>query len=272
MLFFAFLVAVGFIASRVRTECGAPWGYFSPQNLAIFMGMLGGISAFGPHAIMFCYLGSFMLGPTVFFLIPGAQMEWLELGHRARVPPGQLVAATLLGVVGGMVVGGGVFLSNAYALGGDTLAYQWAFDSKGWHFFDFNLDLSAATNRYLGHGPDEAAWRLTPAWAAAALAGLATVAVAGVRQFSAGFWFHPVGIVLGPTNFLDYVWGSALAAWAIRTIVLKLGGAAAVKNRLQPFFVGVFLGAAAGYFLLGIIKAIHVAYGLTWNAPTLVSP
>lgn len=272
LVFFAFLVTIGFVASRVRTECGAPWGYFSPQNLAIFMGMLGGISAFGPQAILFCTLASFMLGPTVFFLIPGAQMEWLELGHRARVPPGQLVAATLLGVVGGMAVGGWVFLSNAYALGGDTMTYQWAFAPKGWYFFDFNLDLSAATQRYLGHGPAQTGWGLTPSGGAAALAALATVAVSVLRQFFAGFWFHPVGLVLGPTQFLDYIWGSALTAWAIRTLVLKLGGAAAVKNRLQPFFVGVFLGAASGYFLLGIIKAVAMACGLSWNAPTLTPP
>lgn len=271
MLFFALLMTVGFVASRVRTECGTPWGYFTPQNLAIFVGMMGGISAFGPQAVMFCYLAGFMLGPTVFFLIPGAQMEWLELGHRARVPPVQLVAATLLGVVGGMVVGGWVFLSNAYALGGDTLTYQWSFSTKSWYFFDFNLELSAATNRYLGHGPAEAGW-LTPAWVAAGLAGLATIAVAVVRQFFAGFWFHPVGIVLGPTNFLDYIWGSALVAWVIRMIVLKMGGAAAVKNRLQPFFVGVFIGAATGYFVLGVIKVICAAYGVAWNAPTLTPP
>ena len=42
---------------------------------------------------------------------------------------------------------------------------------------------------------------------------------------------------------LEWAWGSVLAAWAIRAVVLKFGGAATVKTRLFPFFVGVFLGS-----------------------------
>ena len=55
---------------------------------------------------------------------------------------------------------------------------------------------------------------------------------------------------------MDYIWGSALTAWAVRSIVLRLGGAATVRNKLQPVFVGVFLGAVLAYLLLGI----HAAY------------
>ena len=157
---FVFLVTIGFVAARVRAACGTPWGYFTPWNLAIFLGLLGGVWRFGPQATMFCYLASFMLAPTVFFLIPGAQMELLGLGRRWNVRPKHLVICATLGVVGGMVIGGWVFLSNAYALGGDASRYQWAFDSKFWYFFTYNQELGTATSRLLGQTAPAAGLRV----------------------------------------------------------------------------------------------------------------
>jgi len=250
LLFFGLLLCVGFVCSKFRAECGAPWGYFAPGNLALFMVVMGGISSFGAEAMLFCYIASFMLAPTVFFLIPGAQMELLEMGKRWRVQPRHLVAVALLGILGGMLVGGWVFLSNAYSLGGETSRYGWAFDTKWWYFFSYNQDMAAATNTYLGTVANAPAG-LNPAWYAVGLAGLVSIVLTVLRQLFAGFWFHPLGFVIGSSNLMDYIWGSALAAWVVRSAVLRLGGAATVRNKLQPFFVGVFLGAAFCYALLG---------------------
>ncbi len=270
LIFFVFLLLVGFVCTKIRTECGAPWGYFAPYNLALFMALFGGIGAFGPEAMLFCYVASFMLAPTVFFLIPGAQMELLEMGKRRRVQPRHLVYAALLGIVGGMVVGGWVFLSNAYALGGETSRYAWAFDTKWWYFFSYNQDMTAATNAYLGQTAAPAAGGgVDPAWVAVGITAAVTVVLTVLRQVFAGFWFHPVGFVLGSSNFMDYVWGSALTAWLVRTIVLRIGGAATVKNKLQPIFIGVFLGAALSYLLIGVHAAFLQAQGIDKIYPVL---
>jgi hypothetical protein len=257
VVFFVFIVTIGFVAARIRSECGTPWGYFAPWNLALFLGLLGGVWRFGPEAVMFCYLASFMLAPTVFFLIPGAQMELLGLGRRWNVRPKHLVICAMLGAVGGMLIGGWVFLSNAYALSGDASRYQWAFDNKWWYFFQYNQEMGTATSRLLGQSATAgASTGFDPAWIAfggsAALAMVVTI----LRQFFSGFWFHPVGVVIGGTDFMNYIWGSALTAWVIRSIVLRLGGAATVRNKLQPFFVGVFLGGCSAYLVL----LVHAAY------------
>jgi hypothetical protein len=68
------------------------------------------------------------------------------------------------------------------------------------------------------------------------------VVLAVLRQMFAGFWFHPIGFVLGSAHMLEWAWGSVLVAWCIRAVVLKFGGAATVKEKLFPFFVGVFFG------------------------------
>jgi len=256
LVFFVSLLGVGLVAARIRTECGTPWGYFAPNNIALILVMLGGLSCFGGKLLMFAYIISFMLAPTVFFLIPGAQLELIELGRRWRVRRSDLVWCVVIGAIGGMVAGGWVFLSNAYALGGNTIRYNWAFDTKLWYFFSYNREVDTATTSWLGQNTGAATGGVNPEILATCLAGGITIVLTALRQFFAGFWFHPVGFVLGSTNFMDYIWGSALTAWIIRTIVLRIGGAETVRNKLHPIFIGVFLGAVAAYVLL----AIHSAY------------
>ncbi len=86
---------------------------------------------------------------------------------------------------------------------------------------------------------------------AGSLTGIVTV----LRQVFAGFWFHPVGIILGPSGLLQYAWGSCLIAAAIRFFVLRLGGAVTVRQKLLPFFVGVFISAVAAYGIFGAITS-----------------
>jgi hypothetical protein len=69
-----------------------------------------------------------------------------------------------------------------------------------------------------------------------------------LRQFFAGFWFHPIGVIVGSGWMAQEAWGSLLLAWLIRFSVLKIGGAATVRNKLMPFAVGIFLGGTAAYF------------------------
>ncbi|MGI6495406.1 MAG: DUF6785 family protein [Kiritimatiellia bacterium] len=266
-IFFGLMALCSLVSSRIRTECGTPWGYFTPGNMTPLLLLLGGISVFGAQSMLFFFTISFLVAPTVFFLIPGAQMELLEYGRRWRVRPSHLWMAALLGAVGGMVVGGWVFLSNAYALGGETLRYAWAFDSKWWYFFPYNQDMNAATLDMLGTGAPKPEG-LDPAWIAFGAAGLVSIVLATLRQLFAGFSFHPVGYVLSYSGFISYIWGSALVAWVVRALVLWMGGAAAVRNKLRPIAVGIFLGEAVAYLLLGFhtiyMKSIGVdtVYGI----------
>ncbi len=271
LIFFGLMALFSVVSARLRTECGTPWGYFAPGSLTPLLLLLGGISVFGSESMLFFFIISFLVAPTVFFLIPGAQMELIEYGRRWRVQPSHLWMAALLGAVGGMVVGGWVFLSNAYALGGETLRYQWAFDTKWWYFFPYNQDMNQATLDVLGKGATKVAG-LDAAWWAFGAAGLVAILLAVLRQVFAGFAFHPVGFVLSSANFTDYIWGSALVALAIRALVLWMGGAATVRNKLRPIAIGIFLGEAAAYLLLGMHSAWMKAQGIDSVYGILVPP
>ncbi len=266
-LYFLFIVITGLVASKFRAECGAPFGYFQPARAWLFITLIGGFSVFESSGVLVCLVISFMVFESVFFLMPGAQLETLEMGRQYKVIPRHLLYTCLLGVAGGMLVGGWVFLSNAYALGGDTARYTWAFETKFWYLNPYNAAMKEATATFLGEQTGSAPAGLTPETWAYLFAGAVTLALTLLRQLFAGFWFHPFGFILGSSWMHTYIWGSLLTAWAIRLIVLRLGGAATVRTKLIPFFIGVFLAGVAAYLLLGL----HGSHLLAQNVERIFS-
>lgn len=262
LCFLLFLILVGFVSSKFRAEAGLPWGYFTPNNAALILLLLGGLSTFGPEMLLLAFLSSFFMSVAAFFLIPGAQLEMMEIGRREGIRPSHVTAILYLGVIGGILIGGWIFLSNAYSMGGDSFRYSWAFDAKAWYFNDFDLLLSRATAEMTGTAAETAAG-VTPSFWAYLYGGIGTGVLVVLRQLFAGFWFHPVGFVLGPSHMMGFVWGSFLVAWALRLIFVKFGGAEAVRTLLQPFFVGVFVAAILSMFWWGIYGSYAVATGTT---------
>lgn len=253
LAYFCFLMLIGFVATKMRCECGLPAGYFTPYNAMLFVSLLGGMTVFGPDGLMLCLIASGFLTVSVFFFIPGMQMEVLEYGRRYRVMPRHTALAVLLGVLGGLFIGGWVFLSNSYALGGESMRYQWAY-SQGWYFTSYRTQLAQTTSEFLRAQAGEAvASGLKPETWGFVFGGSVAVVLAVVRQFFAGFWFHPIGFILGPAHMMEWTWGSVLVAWIIRSLVLKFGGAATVRTKLFPFFIGAFAGSV-------LFAVLNVAY------------
>jgi len=257
--FFAFLLLIGLVAAKFRAECGIPGGYFTPYNAMLFVSLLGGMTLFGPEGVLICLVFSGFLTVSVFFFIPGAQLELLEYGRRYRVVPRHLLYTAVLGILGGLFIGGWVFLSNAYAMGGENMRYQWAFE-QNWYFYKYTPELAAATSEYVGG--ESVSGGVEPSTYAYAFGAVAAMALTALRQVFAGFWFHPIGFVLGSSFMMEWVWGSVLTACAIRFVVLKLGGAATVRNKLMPFFVGMFIGGVVLVVILNCYAGYLRAHGV----------
>jgi hypothetical protein len=254
LLFMTFLLCIGFVAMKIRAECGVPYGYFTPNNAALLIMVTGGIGVFGPSFVLLTFVASFFVTVTVLMLIPGAQLEIIELGRRYGIQPRHILYTALLGIVGGILIGGWSFLSTSYALGGDNLRYFWAYDAKAWYFADFNRALATASG-----GPGgSSGWETSTfgyLWGAGG-AVLLTV----LRQLFAGFWLHPLGFILGSTHMMGgnwvALWGSMLTAWLIRLLVVKIGGAETVRAKLIPFFIGFFIAAV----LANLLVVLHATY------------
>jgi len=253
LVFFVFLVIIGFASMKMYCECGIPNGYFTPYNAMLVVALLGGMATFGADGVLLCLMFSGFMTVSVFFFMPGAQFDFLEYARRYNIRRGDVMLTLLLGALGGLFIGGWVFLSNAYAYGGLTMRYQWAFN-QGWFFGSYKIQLAQATSVLLrAQAGAEAASGMEPATWAYIYGGGVTAVLCVIRQFFAGFWFHPIGFVLSSTHMAEGAWGSALVAWVVRSIVLKVGGAATVKTKLFPCVAGVFIGSVL--FLL-----VNMAY------------
>lgn len=263
LVFYTVMLLVSFVAAKLRAECGVPFSTYFPWGLMAIAPMLGGAPLFVPGGFLFMAMATEMFVIRSFLLLPGIQFEMIELGRKARVVPRHMVYVIVLGVLGAWMVGGWYSLSNSYTSGSEVGGMGRSGSANKTHWFRTygsyikDADLKAA--------PQDAVEEAAPArrgggirpqtWAT--LYGAGTVAAVTVlRQFFAGFWFHPIGFIVGGTWMIQEAWGSLLLAWLIRISVLKLGGAATVRNKLLPFATGIFLGGMTAY----LIYAVTVSY------------
>ena len=253
--FFAFLVALAFVCAKVRAECGTPYGYFTPASSLVLVTMAGGFAAFGERGVFMTLLLSACFTATTFFLIPGMQFELIETGRRLKISPRHLALTCLLGVLGGLLVGGWAFLMHGYAAGSENIRGSLLYGGFGWFANSFRGPLATATNDWLNAGSSPLA---SSPWEARSmmLGGGVTAVLTVLRHYVSGFWFHPVGFMLGWTNMDSGApWGTLLPAWLIRFATLKIGGARAVRDKLLPFFIGAFAGCLLCVLLFTFLNA-----------------
>lgn len=265
-ILFGLMLLVGFVAMKLRAECGTPYGWFG-SGTQVLVPLLGGIAVLGANGAMFATMTT--LGMVLLFIIPGLQLEFIEIARRTRILPRHVFYCLLFGVAGGMFVGGWFFLSSMYGIGSDSSGTTTYFAARPWEFFPFDEFKRVAdsqlheTQAAAGSTGDDGG--MDPAMWGYIGAGGATAIVTLLRHTFPGFWFHPIGIVLAATadgfGMLRYwemnLWGSLLAAWCIRWLTLKLGGAAAVRETLFPFFVGVFVAAISAEMVMFIVHCYH---------------
>jgi len=259
MLWMAFLLVIALVSTRFRVECATPIGYFTPTNVSYTFFLIGGFTLFSNDFLLTSYTLSFVLLAAVFFLAPGAQFEYMEMSRRMKVPLRQMLGASAIGVFGGILIGGLVFLLVAYHFGAVALVNTWSLSPKLWYYTEFNAEMARAAAQAqgsAGSGVDTAA-----SWIAVGYGAGGTILIAVLRQAMASFWFHPFGFIVGTTPLAANIWGSVFVAWAIRMVTLKLGGARMLRHGLQPVFGGVFLGALAAWLLFILIGSFVLRSG-----------
>ena len=259
LAFFLCLLSIGLVIAKLRAECGTPHerGTFVPSGRAgamFLIPLLGGMTFFGPEGIVFVAFVTVLVCSCCFFDISGLQLEFIEMGQRLGLRRRHVVYAAVLGLCGGIVIGGWVYLSSAYAIGADNYPIATGHFSRTGDFKIYNAQMILATRTHVEEETAETEHRgMEPATWGFIYGVAGTVVIAGLRQLFAGFWFHPIGFILGSTDMLDAAWGSFLLAALVRLMVLKLGGAATVRNKLTPFAIGMFYGTAAAYMAMVII-------------------
>ena len=138
--------------------------------------------------------------------------------------------------------------------GSNNIKGSWLYSSWTWFVNSYREPLARATNDWLNTDAVPAA---SSPWGGRAMffCGSVMAVLTLLRQYFSGFWFHPIGFMLGWTNINNGApWGTLLVAWAIRLTVLKIGGARAVRNKLLPFFTGAVIGCITSVAVFTVVN------------------
>ncbi|MCC5877101.1 MAG: hypothetical protein JJU11_12850 [Candidatus Sumerlaeia bacterium] len=262
LVFFATILLVGLVAMKLRAECGVLTGWFTPIALAGIIPLTGGMVFHGPEGILFMSIASYALFQYLFFITPGMQLEMMEMGRKFKMPGRDIVGVLLLGTLGALLLTGLVHLSLGFGVGGDNYNERWPYMDKTFILHDYNMAIADANLLLLPEDAPEraAAGGFKEGYWGLIFGGGVTMILAGLRQAFSGFWFHPIGFIVGSTTMMELAWGSVLAAGVIRYITFKIGGSYAVRARLMPFFVGVFLGAITAHLVFLAINGYFFFY------------
>ena len=87
---------------------------------------------------------------------------------------------------------------------------------------------------------------------------LSSLGLMAVRVRTAGFPFHPVGMAVGISFYMTFMWCPFLVAWAIKAIVSRYGGTRGLRTLTFAAF-GLILGdvlTGGGWLIYGYIRKI----------------
>ena len=262
---FAFvLILSGFVYMKLRAECGIPGTGMLLNKVVFVVPAVGGLALAGPVAYALNVELSKIFAGYSLFVVAALQMEFLELSRRYRLKRSHLSLSLLLALAGGVFIGGWFWFTSSYAVGTENYTHSTAFSPVRTNAAMVESELQSATRdmenaqNNADAGSDQKGG-VEPETYAFYGAGLLAAGVTWLRQLFAGFWFHPVGVLLGPTALLSKAWGSLFFAWGLRLLILRMGGALTVREKLRPAAVGVILGAIVVYGIAMLINTqIHM--------------
>ncbi|OPZ84219.1 MAG: hypothetical protein BWY76_01943 [bacterium ADurb.Bin429] len=269
LLFFSYMLIIGFTSSKVRAEAGMPFAYWMPYFSMFFVAAIGGFAVFGTTGMLVATIASGFMCVSCFFFIAPVQVEMMELGRHFKVRARDIGHGLWLGLLGGIFLGGFVLLCWAYGFGADNMATTWPY-GQNWYFSGYRNG-EAAIDRAFTADPTNL---LTPASAplnvvenvdakGVAIGVGVTGLLATLRSLFMWFPLHPLGYVLSTTYFMRGAWSIMLVAWLIRLVVLRIGGAHSIRKGLIPFCVGMFLACVVSIMLFDVVGFYLRSIGVT---------
>ena len=178
-----------------------------------------------------------------FLIIPGLQLELVAAGQTDERPASAPDRGKLSRSGRWLSRGGWFFLSNSYGLGGDTIREQAPYRQQRWYLHPLYDRIERSDGEHAGGATcrgrergGRAPFRVDDAIPPVPIGTAVTVVL---RQTVCWLLVPPhwvcARVDIHPPVCLG---GSVLAAWAIRLLVLKMGGAATVRKQVAPVLCG----------------------------------
>jgi len=225
-----------------RIVCQAGLVYVqAPLTAQCFAMYTLGTAGMGPGSLTALGFSYALISYNRGFLMP-AMSHTAKLSEALGEHKGRLLAAV------GAALALGLILSLYYGLhlGYESGAYHYGLPFTAGRYRDFPTIVEKLRNPF---GPD---WtRLSfLAVGAAVMAGLMAL------RYRFAWWpLHPIGLTVCSTNVtLDSVL-SIFIAWAVKAVILRVGGVG-LYRRSRPFFIGLLVGQAAAVTLAFMVDLL----------------
>ena len=174
-------------------------------------------------------------------------LESYRIGSEYKVDIGRLFTSQTIAVMIAILISFPTAIWTFYNYGIENLIYTYHSSIRDIYAEAFTRDL---TLYYTNVGPSNV--QLSAPYLPQTLIGMIiTILLMYIRILKPGFPLNPVGYVLGGSFFTYQWWTSFLAAWIVKYIIIKIGGAK-LYNRTIKFVIGTVLGTAIGFLLLWI--------------------
>jgi hypothetical protein len=234
-----------------------------------FVAAIGGFAVFGTTGMLVATIASGFMCVSCFFFIAPVQVEMMELGRHFKVRARDIGHGLWLGLLGGIFLGGFGLLCWAYGFGADNLSTIWPYE-QNWYFNPYRNAEMAIDRAFIADPTD----LLTPATEplnvvrnveakGVAIGVGVTGLLALLRSLFMWFPLHPLGYVLATSYFARILWFTCFAAWIVRVIVLRIGGAHSIRKGLIPFCIGMFLACVTSMILFDIVGLYLRSIGVT---------
>jgi len=172
----------------------------------------------------------------------------LFLGRRQRMTGRAVTCAVAVAITVSLLVGYVATLRMGYSHGASALTI-----GGGW-FSRTPFRRAAASIRT----PADTQWLEVYSLL---LGAVVTVGIVALRHRFVGFQLHPIGYAVGASSAPYLLWSSLLLAWAVKSVVIRVGGPRAY-HRARPGFLGLILG---DYLMAGLWTVVGVATGDGYN-------
>jgi len=235
LLFFAFYFAISTAITRIRAEVGSPvhdLHFIGPDE--VLPKIFGARRLGGANLTILSYLYWFNRAHRSHPM--PHQLEGFKLAQRAHINGRRVVIAMILAIVVGTFAGYWARLHAVYAYGSETYAGSEAFNRlQRWIYSQPPADWGSISFIIIGFS-------------------IAMVLMVMRMQF---IWWplHPAGYAISGSWSMGVFWFSLLVSWAVKLILLRLGGLK-IYRQAVPFFLGLILGGfvvGSCWSILGII-------------------
>jgi hypothetical protein len=236
------------VFARIRAETGAPFEFLYPYGLPKAMilnatgtatlmnfGGLGTLTAFSAFAWLSRHHFPEMMGAY--------QLDNFKLGESTRIRGRVMMWMLLLGLLLGLGCAFWVHLTAYYQYGQNIV-------EGGSGLGDYRARVAVMEYEAAAKAAQTPVLPDIGKTAATGVGFVIALTLTILRSVFLRFPLHPLGYVIGTAYGIHTpFWGPFLTVWAVKSLILKLGGSNLYK-RLTPIFLGLILGH---FFTAGIV-------------------